>query len=98
MYKCSSSSLQEHVAVLFCDLVLLYTDAAATYIYTLSLHDALPILSRSAARIRRRLYAQWGKVEMLAGEFFKLTDDGLYYRDQVPDPIEVGDKIGRAHV
>lgn len=37
-------------------------------------------MNRSAARLRRMLYAQWGRLDLVAGEFFALTAKGLEQR------------------
>jgi len=41
----------ESVAIFMCYFFFFFNDTATTEIYTLSLHDALPI-SRAAARVR----------------------------------------------
>lgn len=50
-------------------------------------------MSRSATRLRRRLYAQWGKYDLCEGELFRLSDKGLEVRPDLlkADPEEVGD-------
>lgn len=49
-------------------------------------------MSRSAIRLRRRLYAQWGKYDLMEGELYRLTSTGLQERNLLePDPVEVGD-------
>ena len=50
-------------------------------------------MSRSATRLRRRLYAQWGKWDLMEGEVYRLTKDGLEVRPDLleRDPDEVGD-------
>jgi hypothetical protein len=50
-------------------------------------------MSRSATRLRRRLYAQWGKWDLMEGELYRLTKDGLEVRPDLAskDPDEVGD-------
>ncbi|MEW5851901.1 MAG: hypothetical protein AB2A00_24135 [Myxococcota bacterium] len=50
-------------------------------------------MDRSATRLRRRLYAQWGKWDLVGGELVHLTGEGIKVRDAAlqPDPREVGD-------
>jgi hypothetical protein len=50
-------------------------------------------MSRSATRLRRRLYAQWGKYDLCEGEFVRLSNTGLEVRPDLlqRDPDEVGD-------
>src|SRR3712207_8930567 len=47
-------------------LFFFFNDTATTEIYTLSLHDALPILDRIARDADERL--AWGSVERIGGE------------------------------
>src|SRR5437764_13946390 len=54
IYRCSlRSSVALHFTVPYCDLFF-FNDPATTEIYTLSLHDALPILGRSVRHVRTR--------------------------------------------
>jgi hypothetical protein len=50
-------------------------------------------MDRSATRLRRRLYAQWLRPDLAAGEVVYLAPDGLKVREEalLPDPKEVGD-------
>src|SRR5690242_7858458 len=48
-------------------------------------------MSRSATRLRRRMYAAWGKPNLAFGEVLRLTDKGLQARPNVPDPSTLGD-------
>lgn len=48
-------------------------------------------MNRSAARLRRMLYAQWGKLEMVAGEFYRLGPTGVEEREAAPSIRELGD-------
>src|SRR5438874_13492407 len=44
----TASSLSPHLAIARCILTFFFNDTATTEIYTLSLHDALPIWSRTS--------------------------------------------------
>jgi hypothetical protein len=48
-------------------------------------------MSRSATRLRRRLYAQWGKYNLVPGELVRLSPGGLEMRPPERDPLEVGE-------
>jgi hypothetical protein len=50
-------------------------------------------MSRSATRLRRRLYASWGKYDLCEGELVRLSVQGLEVRPDLlqRDPDEVGD-------
>src|SRR2546422_76303 len=81
--------------------IFFFNDTATTEIYTLSLHDALPISGHRLAR-RRRL-----RESDLAGESVLLLDDGHCLRAQAlavcreagaEEQSDFRAKIGRAHV
>jgi hypothetical protein len=49
-------------------------------------------MNRSAARLRRYLYAQWGRVDLVAGEWFHLGPNGLEERaNGAPSVRDLGD-------
>jgi hypothetical protein len=50
-------------------------------------------MSRSAARVRRRLYAQWQRWDLCPGELVRLGPQGLELNPGLksPDPVEMGD-------
>src|SRR2546422_10843816 len=53
---------RHHVALFF---LFFFNDTATTEIYTLSLHDALPILSDAAVRIR---HTRWASLSKAGGQ------------------------------
>lgn len=48
-------------------------------------------MSRSATRLRRRMYAAWGKPAMAFGELLRLTPTGIQPRPLNEDPTTLGD-------
>src|SRR2546428_996463 len=55
--------------LLFIFIFFFFNDTATTEIYTLSLHDALPISRRSSSTLRRIVLARWRFRYALPGSF-----------------------------
>src|SRR5437588_6112099 len=68
---------------------MFFNDAATTEIYTLSLHDALPIYAEDGKRTPHEKLTGW------QGEFWKRepTDPFTISRDRTPVAFEPGERI-----